>query len=124
MKSILALVAFFSASLSASPIKFTPPSVTVSVINGITGYSAQATVPADGTVFTVPDLFQNSDIDERGQILATSAQLIQFVEGVFCSFNRDTTVVPLNPTTTFTILNAEDVTSPALLNDVTFQCQV
>lgn len=124
MKSILTLVAFFGASLSASPIKSTPPRVTVSVTNDITGHSAQATVPADGTVFNVASLFQNSNIDERGQILATSAQLIQFVGGVFCSFNRDATIVPLNPTTTFTILNAEDVTSPAVLNHVTFQCQI
>lgn len=125
MKAYFTLaIPFVSALASASPVTFKIPYITVSVINDITGHSAQATVPADGTVFSIPELFQNSIIDVNGQILASSAQLIQFSKEASCSFNKGATVVPLNSQNTFATLNAEDVAVPAELNYVTFQCQV
>ena len=100
------------------------PYITLSVINDLTGHNAQATIPANRTIFPLVELFRNSSININSYILATSAQLIQFARRVSCSLKRDNIEVSLNNRKTFTVLNAEDTTTAADVSYVTFQCHV
>lgn len=124
MKSTVALVvALLAANTLAMPTSF--PCITVSVINDVNGSNAQATVLANGVPNSIPDLFRHSNIDDHGSIFATSAQLVQFVENAFCSFNEDDHIFPINGRSTFLDLDGDaDKATAILLNHFTFQCQI
>ncbi|KAF2475357.1 uncharacterized protein BDR25DRAFT_301068 [Lindgomyces ingoldianus] len=132
MKFTLAIAStLFATAITAAPrIQKTRqvifPDITVSVINDQTGLSAAVTVPSDGTVFPIPMLFGGTALDNNGNILASSAQLVTFVENVFCSFNKGDLIIPINgKDKTFADLDGnKDAATPILLNEFTFQCQV
>ena len=132
MKTSFALaLTLFTAAISASPRivrprQFVIPKITISVINDLTGASAHTTVAADGTVFPIRTLFGGSVLDVDGKVMASSAQLIQFVENVFCSFNKGDQIIPINGRNfVFADLDGnKDAAIPINLNDFTFQCQV
>src|ERR1700712_440730 len=94
MKTTFAALSLLAVSALAAPPapparQTIFPKIAVSVINDQTGASAVATVVADGTVFHLLTLFGGSAIDIHGVITASSAQLVAFVDNVFCSFNKD-----------------------------------
>lgn len=117
-------IAFLNAVAFAAPSHL--PQISISVINDVTGKNAIATISADGRFQNVSDLFKNSAIDEQGRILASSAQLVGFVENVFCSFNNEDIIIPLNNEVTFAGLgrNPASALSLTLLNNFQLQCQV
>ena len=102
------------------------PKISVSVINDITGASAIATVVADGTVFPILELFGGSVLDQDGVVVASSAQLVAFVDNVFCSFNKGDLIIPINGKNfVFADLDGDKaVAKPRALNQFTFQCQI
>lgn len=115
----------FGTAIIAAPTS--QPSITVSLVNEFTGASGQATVPADGEFRNVADLFNNSPIDENGQILASSASLRRFSGNVFCSFNKTGSVIPLNSSTPSVDLDGNAnvaLLEPLAMNGFQFQCQV
>ena len=131
MKTSFAALSLFAASALAAPAALSNrqtifPKISVSVINDLTGASAVATVVADGTVFPILTLFGGSAIDDHGVVTGSSAQLVAFVDNVFCSFNKDDLIIPINGRNfVFADLDGnKDVAVPVGINDFTFQCQV
>lgn len=132
MKTSFAItLALLTTTITALPTTLTPrqtifPKISISVINDLTGASAVATVVADGTVFPILTLFGGSRIDIDGIVTASSAQLIAFVDNVFCSFNKDDLIIPINGKNfVFADLDGnKEVAVPINLNAFTFQCQV
>ena len=118
MKTFFPFITAYLTSFSS--LSLINPYITLSVINDLTGYNAQATIPADRTNFPLIELFRNSSININSYILATSAQLVQFARRVSCLLNRDNIEVPLNSRKTFTILNTEDTTTAADLSYIIF----
>lgn len=125
MRSTFAFtVALFGATIIAAPISSIPSThITFSLTNDVTGHSAQATIPADGTFFGILSLFTKTNINEYGQIIASSAQLIQFEDDVSCSFNAGEYIIPISGRKTFTHLGTNTAKLVAL-NDFTVQCQI
>lgn len=122
MKIISTLASAFLVSPVVYGIAFPP--VTLSLINDQTGQSATTTVIADGSRSSLAQLFRNSNIDNNGRILASSAQLIDFVQGLFCVFQKGNIIIPINDEKTFVRF---DQSQPALLVDlegVFLQCEV
>ncbi|KAF2799798.1 hypothetical protein K505DRAFT_332263 [Melanomma pulvis-pyrius CBS 109.77] len=129
--SFATTLALLTTGITALPATLTPrqtifPKISISVINDLTGASAVATVVADGTVFPILTLFGGSRIDIDGIVTASSAQLIAFVDNVFCSFNKDDLIIPINGKNfVFADLDGnKEVAAPINLNAFTFQCQV
>jgi hypothetical protein len=125
MKSTFALaVALFGATIIAAPVSSSSsPHITFSLTNDYTGHNAQATILADGTFFGILSLFTNTNIDEDGLIIASSAQLIQFQDDVVCSFNAGGNIIPISGKKTFTNLGT-DASKLVDLSDFTVQCQI
>ena len=131
MKTTFAALSILAASTLAAPAAPAArqtifPKISVSVINDQSGASAVATVVADGTVFPILTLFGGSAIDIYGTVTASSAQLVAFVDNVFCSFNKDDLIIPINGRNfVFADLDGnKHVAAPIDINDFTFQCQV
>ncbi|KAF2260323.1 hypothetical protein CC78DRAFT_536494 [Lojkania enalia] len=127
MKFTLALfTAVFASAISAAPAVSheTLPSITISVINDLTGASAQATVPGDGIARMLPDLFRGTAIDQNGAIVATSAQLIKFSPDTRCFFQNVNWIINLNgKDLTFADLDGnKDVAIPTYMNGFNLQC--
>ncbi|KAH7113252.1 hypothetical protein B0J11DRAFT_562232 [Dendryphion nanum] len=100
MQFTIALAAtLFVSAINAVPISGssdTIPNITISLINDRTGANAQATVRGDGLARNIPDLFRGTAIDQNGQYLATSAQLIGFTEHTRCFFQNYNWIINLN----------------------------
>jgi hypothetical protein len=81
MKSfIAAAVALLATSVTAVPLTARqPPDITFSLINDLSGASLQSTIPADSNIHSFADLFGSNT-----PILASSAQLVNFPQGLFC----------------------------------------
>jgi hypothetical protein len=102
----------FAVVALAVPALTTPifPSVTIQLANDLTGANAAAKLPADGAFHAIADLFDYTPInvnDSSGEarIIASSAQLIQFPQGVFCIIKENMNPVGvLNFLSTFTHL--------------------
>ena len=103
--AVFALAAAVSAAPSTIPAKRTVPSVTISLSNDASGANGAATILADGNPNQVQTLFQNSPLfvpQINDEILATSAQLTSFPQGVSCIFqNAGKTFATLNVDTSF-----------------------
>lgn len=87
MKSTFAAVlALFAAAASAAPaiIARDYPIVTIQFSNDQSGANADVQIVANGQQNAVSTLFAGTSIDINGQIIATSAQLVQFVSGTSC----------------------------------------
>jgi hypothetical protein len=61
------------------------PQITIRIYNDETGANAAATVSANGVPHNISDLFRGSAIDKNGDIIGTSAQLVQFLDSTKCS---------------------------------------
>ena len=125
MKSSFAvLVGLFAATISAAPAITT--TVTVQLTNDLTGASGTTTVVADGTERSISSLFGNSGIAVNGQVLATSAQLTAFPQGVFCIIqNAGQNVGIFNFKKTFADLDGNpDAAIPQNLSGAILNCQV
>jgi TPP-dependent trihydroxycyclohexane-1,2-dione (THcHDO) dehydratase len=117
-----ALIAtLLQASAHGKPIV---PQITVSLTNDQTGKSAQATVLANGTVFTIPELFANTNIDNANMIVASSAQLTSFAVGVFCVFREGDRTIAINDEQTFISFDSDRPGALVNLDNVTFQCEI
>jgi hypothetical protein len=115
------ITALLHASAYSKPVV---PHITVSLANDQTGTSAQATVLANGTVSTIPELFANTDIDHANTVVASSAQLTSFVEGVFCVFRENDRAIAINNKQTFIFFDTDRPGAVVKLNNVTFQCEM
>ncbi|KAF2011057.1 hypothetical protein BU24DRAFT_427266 [Aaosphaeria arxii CBS 175.79] len=116
--------ALFGAALSAPSLRERQvPTVTLSLINDQSGANAPATVNADGTVYTIPSLFSGSRVDNAGNILASSAQLVKFPTDVYCSFNAPGKTVNINSRQTWVDLDLTPGAVPVNLNGFTFTCK-
>jgi hypothetical protein len=117
-----ALIAtLLQASAYSKPVV---PQITVSLANDQTGTSAQATILADGTVFRIPELFANTNIDNANMVVASSAQLTSFVEGVFCVFWEGDRAIAINNEQTFIFFDGDRPGALVDLKNVTFQCEI
>jgi hypothetical protein len=113
-----------SATAAASPRL---PRVTVAVRNEFNGKVAEGTVIANGRFTRISELLKESEIDENGIILASSAELVRFKGNVFCSFHIGNVVVPLNSTSPLVDLDSNPnvaLLEPLVLNDALLQCQI
>jgi hypothetical protein len=76
-------------ALATSTLALPAPTtqITIRIANDFSGASASATIPADGTPYSIPALFTGSAIDTgNGNIIATSAQLTAFKDTTKCQF--------------------------------------
>ncbi|KAF3042879.1 hypothetical protein E8E12_003039 [Didymella heteroderae] len=109
---------------SATPIS----QITIRIFNDQTGANAEASVPADGIPHSVPDLFRGKAIDNKGDILGTSAQLVKFSDSTKCSLvnlNIRDWVFELDGRARNFVDLDEDTSKavPVWLNGFTFQCR-
>lgn len=114
------IAALFGAGIASKPI----PQITVSLINDQTGMNAQATIPANGAIFAISDLFANTRVDDVGCVFASSAQLIRFVDNVFCVFQVNHITIPINDKWTFINFDTARPSALVNLNEVTVQCEI
>jgi hypothetical protein len=124
MKSTFAAVlAVCAAAASAAP---TYPTVTVQFSNDQTGANANVPVITDGTPYAVSTLFAGTAVDINGRIIATSAQLTQFVQGTFCVVKAgDTVIGNLNTDKTFADLDGNpNAAIPTDLTGTVLICEV
>ncbi|CAG5136949.1 uncharacterized protein ALTATR162_LOCUS21 [Alternaria atra] len=124
MKSALQSALITTLLLASAHSKPIVPQITVSLANDQTGTSAQATVLANGSVFTIPELFAHTNIDNANRVVASSAQLTSFVEGVFCVFRENDRTIAINNKQTFIFFDSDHPRALVDLNDVTFQCEI
>jgi hypothetical protein len=106
------IVTLLYASAHSQPVI---PHITASLANDKTGFSAQATIPANGTVFTVPGLSANTNIDNSNVILVSNAELTSFVKKIICFFREVNRTIPVNNKQKFVFL---DRNHPCALVDV------
>lgn len=127
MKSTFAVVlAFFAASLIAAPTG-SSPAITIQFANDISGRNADATLIADGNPNAVANLFAGSPIDNGGKIIATSAQLVNFPQGVFCVIKAfdGTVITNLNTDKTFADLDGNpNAAIPTVVSGDAIICEV
>ncbi|KAH7563756.1 hypothetical protein J3E72DRAFT_191621 [Bipolaris maydis] len=123
-----AAAAIMALTASAASIPQPIPQVTLRIFNDQTGVSADTTVPADGTVVTIPARFTGSALDSgNGNILGTSAQLVQFEDTTKCklaNLNIPSWIIELDGRAkNFADLDG-DVTKPVptWLNGFQFSC--
>lgn len=119
--NLLITAIIFSAGIRAQPIV---PHIVLSLTDDQSGRSAHATVPANGDIFTIPELFSGSILDHDGHIAASSAQLVQFVENTFCIFSNGQVIIPINDKRTFIQFDGSEPIALVQLNEVTFQCEI
>jgi hypothetical protein len=134
MKSTLAVIfAVFAAVASAAPTPTTTAAdstitttVTVQLSNDATGANANKAVIADGTPLAIADLFAGTAVDNAGQIIATSVQLVQFIDNTFCVIKAgDDFVGVFNFEKTFADLDGNpDAAIPTDLNGTVLICEV
>ncbi|ORY03031.1 hypothetical protein BCR34DRAFT_605359 [Clohesyomyces aquaticus] len=133
MKFTLAIAStLFATAITAAPSAIQArngkyPEATVSVINDITGAHAPITLGADGSEHRVGDLFTGTPIDNAGTILATSAQLTMFPQGVECSFYLPggKPIILDSQAHTFAQLDGNpDAACTVVLNDFIFSCKM
>jgi hypothetical protein len=124
MKPTLAVVsALLATAITAAPVTTT---VTVQLANDFTGANADVPIIANGSPNAIATLFAGTSIDNDGQILATSAQLTQFVTGTSCVIEAGATVIgTLNTDQMFADLDATpnvdvpiDVTGDVIICEV------
>jgi len=115
------IAALLQASAYSKPVF---PPITVSLADDQTGTSAQATILANGTVFAIPALFVNTGIDNGNMVVASSAQLTSFVEGVFCVFREDDRAIAINSEQSFIFFDTDRPGALVDLSNVTFQCEI
>jgi hypothetical protein len=90
MKSSTAIIFGLIASIFAAPVPMESESVTIQLINDITGANGAAIIPTDNTAANVIDHFFDTPIETQDprtgqkQFLASSAQLVKFSENVSC----------------------------------------
>jgi hypothetical protein len=114
--TIAAVFAVFATSILAAPATF--PTVTIQFSNDQTGANADVKVTANGNPNAVSTLFAGTSINKGGRIIATSAQLTQFVQGTFCVVKAGNTVIAnLNTDKTFADLDGNH--NAAIPTDVT-----
>ncbi|KAL1996415.1 hypothetical protein VTN49DRAFT_180 [Thermomyces lanuginosus] len=98
MKSIVAAaVALLATSAAAAPSRLqarevntfnvaAPGYTTFTLMNNLSGRQGAATVPTDGSVFKIGEIFSNSNISDGDKVVADSTQLIDFPQGIRCEF--------------------------------------
>ena len=129
MKSFAAALALFAAVASAAPtiIARDFPTVTIQLSNDQSGANAAVPIVTDGTPTLIGSVFAGTSVDVNGEIIATSAQLTQFVQGTFCVIENfaGTVVAKLNTDSTFADLDGNpnaavptDVTGLAIICEV------
>ena len=79
-----AVLALYAASILGAPTAPTFPSISIQFANDMTGANVDVAVVADGNPNAVATLFAGTSIDNGGEIIATSAQLVNFVQGTSC----------------------------------------
>lgn len=111
-----AVFALFASSILAAPVTF--HTITIQLSNDQTRANADLSVIADGNTNAVSALFAGTSIDNGGRIIATSAQLTQFVQGTSCVVETGNTVIAiLNTDETFANLDGNP--NAAIPTDVT-----
>ena len=128
--TLAAVVACLAASVSAVPssiaAKRTAPSVTLSLINDQSGRNANAAIVADGGANHISQLFHGSAVDDmtaNHDILATSAQLIAFPQGIECTLDLGATAFYFDDQATFVRL-VQNINDPLNLSSAVFSCFV
>ncbi|USP77247.1 uncharacterized protein yc1106_04521 [Curvularia clavata] len=86
--AIAATILAFSASASAAAVSIPIPQITLRIFNDQTGRNADTTVSADGIAVSIPSRFAGSAIDNNGNIIGTSAQLVQFQDNTKCQLTN------------------------------------
>jgi hypothetical protein len=117
-----------SGSSGATPSPTTLPQITIRIYNDQTGANAAATVFADGVSHNISDLFRGTAIDNYGDIIGTSAQLVKFLDSTKCSMAnvnvRDWIVELDGRARNFADLDSDTSKAiPVWLNGFTFMCQ-
>lgn len=120
MKSTFAAaLALFAAAASAAPaVPRGFPTVTIQFANDQTGHNANVAVVANGNQNYVSTLFAGTSIDINGRIIATSAQLTQFVQGTNCVVASGLTAIA-DLTTDHTFADLDGNPNAAVPTDVT-----
>ncbi|KAF3914290.1 hypothetical protein ABW20_dc0101587 [Dactylellina cionopaga] len=127
MKSTIAIFfSFFAAAITAAPTGTTFPSVTVSLSNDLSGANGIATIEANGVDRYISELFGNTPVGTGGYVVASSAQLTNFPQGVFCIIKKgDAPVGILNFMRTFADLDGNpNAAIPQNLDGAILNCQV
>jgi hypothetical protein len=122
----LAVLAAVATAAPATQVR-TLPTVTISFSNDQSGRNAAVPIVADGNPNLVGSLFAGSAIDVNGEIIATSAQLTQFVQGTFCVIENfaGTVVAKLNTDATFADLDGNpNAAVPTDVTGLTIICEV
>ncbi|KAF2119431.1 hypothetical protein BDV96DRAFT_684030 [Lophiotrema nucula] len=129
MKTTFAAVALLFGAAIAAPASTKSSQdgtqIKVSVINDQSSRNADATVAADGVANPIRDLFAKTAVDANGRIIASSAQLIQFVDNVTCCFSKNGQLIPITGRLTFADLDGnKGVAIPVDITDFTFECRI
>jgi len=131
MKSTLSLVfALFAASISAAPAASSKrdfPAITIQFANDMSGANADATLVANGTPNSVAHLFAGSSIDNGGEIIATSSQLVNFIQGLSCVVTgyQGTVIASLSTDKTFADLDGNpNAAIPTVVSGDSITCEV
>ena len=100
--------------------------LTVQLSNDKTGATGSATIQANGVDQSVVALFGNTPVGAGNHVVASSAQLTNFPQGVFCIIKQgETPVGILNFKKTFADLDGNpDVATPVNLDGAVLNCQV
>jgi hypothetical protein len=121
-----------SCSVPSSTLPISSPTlvseITIRIFNDQTGANAEASIPADGVPYSIPDLFRGKEIDSDGDIMGTSAQLVKFSDTTKCSLvnlNVRDWVFELDGRTKNFVDLGEDTSEASLvwLNGFTFRCR-
>jgi hypothetical protein len=117
------------SSTSATPSATAFPEITIRIYNDETGANAAATVLADGSSHDISDLFHGSAIDNNGNIVGTSAQLVKFLDSTKCAMVNmkvEDWVVELDGRAKNFVDLDRDMSKaiPVWLNGFSFACQV
>ncbi|KAF2666890.1 hypothetical protein BT63DRAFT_427304 [Microthyrium microscopicum] len=121
--TIATIVSLLAAVSMAAPADRT----TVQLTNDQTGRNAAAVIPLDGIPRQITALYGGSAVDNAGLITATSAQLIQIVQGAACVFAGPggAAFATLNDRKTFVDVDGNPANAiPVVLNDATLQCEL
>ncbi|KAF1922868.1 uncharacterized protein M421DRAFT_426487 [Didymella exigua CBS 183.55] len=102
--------------------------VTIRIFNDQSGANAEATIFADGSSHSIPELFRGTAIDITGSIVGTSAQLVGFSDSTRCSLVnlnvRDWVVELDGRAKNFADLDHDhSKAAPVWLGGFTFQCR-
>ncbi|KAF9737148.1 hypothetical protein PMIN06_001908 [Paraphaeosphaeria minitans] len=87
MATISALFAATACALPAAQGSSAPATATVSFINDQTGAHAPVVAPLDGTVINLYNVLTGTPVGVPNQVIASSAQLINYPQNVDCTIN-------------------------------------